>query len=148
MTSADKGRWLALANVVVVTSAWALATRSEQGVCGSLCLCDPLPQSVSVVAGFYVGLPYGLLTGTVVGRLAGRLERRRGWIVLAALASVLAVDLGVTSFITHCSSNPSATAIVSLSCAPTLALAMVLEAWTRPADRVPRATASAARDSL
>jgi hypothetical protein len=57
-------------------------------------------------------------------------------------------DKGRWLALANCSSNPSASAIVSLSCAPTLALAMVLEAWTRPADRVPRATASAARDSL
>ena len=52
MTSADKGRWLALANVVLVTSAWALATDTGQGACGPSCLCDPLPQSVIVAAGF------------------------------------------------------------------------------------------------
>ena len=147
MSPAEKGRWLALVNVAVITSAWALATSSGQGLCGFDCECDPLPRSVFVVAGFYVGLPYGLIAGTVVGRLAGRLEQQRGWIIAAALSWVVIVALIVSAVMTHCSSTPSTASIFALSCVPTVALAVVLERWTQPADRVPRATARA-RDNL
>ena len=147
MSPAEKGRWLAALDVVLITSAWALATGTSQGVCGFECECDPLPRTVFVVAGFYVGLPYGLLAGTIIGRLAGRLERRRGLIVLASLAWGVVADVLVSSMTANCSSNPSITGIFALSCAPTLSLAVVLERLTQPADRVPRATARA-RGSL
>ncbi len=136
MSSAAKGRRVALANVAVVTIAWSIAS------CGIVDWdCEPLAPALFVVAGLFVGLPYGLIAGAMVGRLAGGLERARGLIMVVAIMWALLADLVVAAFAgaARCAPDPPAAALFVLSLVPTIVGAVILERWTRPADRVPHA---------
>jgi hypothetical protein len=137
MSSTSKGRWVAFATVVIVTTAWSVATRQIEAGWD----CKPLPPTLFVSGGFCVGLPYGWLVGTIVGRLAGRLERARALIIVAAIIWALLADLVVAAFAgaARCTPEPPAAALFVLSIVPTIVGAIVLERWTRPVDRVPRA---------
>jgi|SRR5580704_11557469 hypothetical protein len=121
MSSAEKGRCVAIA-VVGATLAWG--------------------DSIALAA-FLIGIPYGLLAGTIVGRLAGRLERRRGLVIAAALAWALFGDLVVATAIALSRGmyKPSLPMLFVVSLVPTIVGAVMLERWTRPADRVPHARA-------
>lgn len=151
MKSTHKGAILGAAAMVGISVTWAMATGHDWGKCidgawgPGPCECTPVPRVAWLGGGLCVGVPWAVLAGSICGGVAGRIVRDRR-LVMASLGAAVALVLALIGLaIVHCSTDPSVLGLLVRAAMITIPTALVLEHATRPAARVPLATARETR---
>ena len=136
MRDRTKGALLGAAAIITISVLWAaVAGCVDDTTCVHF---EPDPGSF-VFLGVVVGVPCAMFAGAEIGSVARRLRRLRR-VSLLLIAGLLACLLtALTECVVLCRTDPVASTLWPRAFGPLAIGVLVLERWTRPVERVPRA---------